>query len=398
MLERGKRSAVPLVLLVLALVFVWSCGDDAGEGQKQDGASADSTAVDSTKVDSTAADSAKKAEKKKVPEGVPVKVAPVEQEAISSYLLFSATLEAEETVDVYARSTGIVCGVLAEEGDKVVTGQVLVELVDDELRLAEADARVDYEKQSSQFDRKEEIFSRKLIAKEAYEEVRYNFEQAKIRWQRAKLNLDHASVKSPTDGVVAERMVKLGDRIGPNGKLYTLVKMEYLIARVHVPGREMRTLAVGQPARVTTDFLPDTAFVGSIIRVSPVVDPGSGTFKVTLGIKNLDGSLRPGMFVNTHIVTATHSDAVVVPKRAVVYDDGMPHVFVVKDSTAHRIRLEVGFEDADNFEVVSGIDRGEQIVVVGQNGLKDQAKVRIIEGEGLRIPSEPDSTKQKEAS
>ena len=100
------------------------------------------------------------------------------------------------------------------------------------------------------------------------------------------------------------------------------------------------------------------------------------------------------MFVNTHIVTATHENAVLVPKRAVIYDDGLPHVFAVKDSVASKIQLEVGFEDSDNLEVLAGVEKGDRIVVVGQNGLKDEAKIRVIEGEGLRIPPDkPDSTK-----
>ncbi|MDP6040795.1 MAG: hypothetical protein QGG64_19760, partial [Candidatus Latescibacteria bacterium] len=91
--------------------------------------------------------------------------------------------------------------------------------------------------------------------------------------------------------------------------------------------------------------------------------------------------------------TATHKKAVLVPKRAVVYDDGMPHVFVVSDSTANKVRFEMGFDDTEFVEVTSGVKKGDQIVVVGQNGLKDKAKIRIIKGEGLRIPAKPDSTK-----
>ena len=118
----------------------------------------------------------------------------------------------------------------------------------------------------------------------------------------------------------------------------------------------------------------------------------NGTFKVTLGVDESADLLRPGMFITVNIVTATHGDAVLVPKRAVVYDDGFPHVFVVSDSLATRKRLEIGFEDSENLEVLSGTALGDLIVVVGQNGLKDEAKVRIIEGEGLRIPAKPDST------
>ena len=375
-------------------------GCSGGKSGEQDNteAAADSTKVDSTAVDSTGVDStaAAKKKEKKAPEGVPVKVHLVQRGSISSYLLYNAKVEAEETVDVYAHGSGLVKRVLAEEGDRVKVDQILVHLVDHQLKLAEAEAKIAYRKLESNFKRQEEIFSRKLLSREDYERDKFDLEQARVRWQRAQLDLDHASVRSPISGVVAQRIVKLGDRIGPTTKLYVLVNMKSLISRAHIPGSELPNISVGQPARITTDLLPDLDFPGRIIRISPVVDPNSGTFRVTLAIDDAEGKLRPGLFVTTKIVTATHDRALLVPKRAVVYDDGYPHVFVVQDSTARKIQLDVGFEDTGNLEALSGVSAGDSIVVVGQNGLKDQARVRVIEGKGLRIPARPDTTKQKQ--
>ena len=331
-------------------------------------------------------------QKPRVAEGVPVKVSVVGTGKISQHVLYSATVEAEETIDIYARGSGLVRRVLVEEGAQVREGQIMIELVDDELKLNEAEAKLAYQKLENQLKRKEELFNRQLLAKEEYEDLKINVQQSKIRWERALLSLDYARVRAPVSGVISKRSVKLGDRIGASTKLYEMVNLSRLIAYVHVPGQGMHNLALGQPALVTTDFLPGTQFQGKILRISPVVDPGSGTFKVTLELKSKNRLLRPGMFVNAHIVTATHPRAVLVPKRAVVYDDGMPHVFVVSDSTVNKVRFEMGFDDTEFVEVVAGVKKGDQIVVVGQNGLKDKAKVRIIEGEGLRIPAKPDST------
>ncbi len=400
-----QRISVILGILIALWAFS-GCSEEA----TADKASSDSTAkTSSAKADSTRADSAKvaknrkrkkptpkaKNQKPRVAEGVPVKVSVVETGKISQHVLYSATVEAEETIDIYARGSGLVRRVLVEEGAQVREGQVMVELVDDELKLNEAEAKLAHQKLEGQLRRKEELFNRQLLAKEEYEDLKINVEQSKIRWERARLSLDYARVRAPVSGVISKRSVKLGDRIGASTKLYEMVNLSRLIAYVHVPGQGMHNLAVGQPALVTTDFLPGTNFQGKILRISPVVDPGSGTFKVTLELKSKNRLLRPGMFINAHIVTATHPRAVLVPKRAVVYDDGMPHVFVVSDSTVNKIRFEMGFDDTEFVEVLAGVKKGDQIVVVGQNGLKDKAKVRIIEGEGLRIPAKPDSTREQ---
>ncbi len=385
------------VLVVLMALWAFSgCEDEAKADKASDGAAeTDSTQVDSAKAANQKRKNQKpkgKNQKQKVVEGVPVKVSVVETGEISEHVLYSATVEAEETIDIYARGSGLVRRVLVEEGEHVREGQVLIELVDDELKLNEAEAKLAYQKLESQLKRKEALFNRQLLAKEEYEDLKINVEQSKIRWERARLSLNYARVQAPVGGVIARRLVKLGDRIGASTKLYEMVNLSRLIAHVHVPGQGMHNLAIGQHALVTTDFLPGTKFEGEILRISPVVDPASGTFKVTLELNVKNRLLRPGMYVNAHIVTATHPQAVLVPKRAVVYDDGMPHVFVVSDSMASKVRFEMGFDDTEFVEVLAGVKKGDQIVVVGQNGLKDKAKVRIIEGEGLRIPAKPDST------
>lgn len=385
--EIARKGLLRNTILFLTLLALGACGE--GEAGDKDKKTAD---ADSTKV--------KKDEKKKkkVDEGVPVKVSEVAVGPISDYVQHTSTIEAEEAIDVYAQATGLVSEVLVEEGDRVVSGQVLVRLVDDELRLGADEARVNYEKLTNSFKRSQGLFDRNLLSREDYEQQKFTVEEARIRWERAKLSLDHASVRSPADGVIAERTVKLGDRISPSAKLFSLVDLQNLIAQVHVPGRDMRYISQGQIAEVTTDFLPGETFRGYVERISPVVDPGSGTFKVTLALNDSRSRLRPGMFITAHIVTATHETAVLVPKKAIVYDDGFPHVFVVNDSTASRVRLDVGFEDSENLEVLEGTKEGDRIVVVGQNGLKDQAKIRVIDGPGLRIPAKPDSTDQEQAS
>ena len=168
--------------------------------------------------------------------------------------------------------------------------------------------------------------------------------------------------------------------------------MRHLIARVHVSVQGIRRLQVGQTAKISADLYPDENFGARVIRISPVVDPSSGTFKVTLRLDEGEGQIRPGMFVNVRVVTEVRMGSLLILKRAVVYEDGLPHAFVVEDSTARKVPLTVGFEDTDYLEVLEGVVQGDSVVVVGQNGLKDGAHVRVIHTDGLVIPAEPNST------
>jgi len=95
-------------------------------------------------------------------------------------------------------------------------------------------------------------------------------------------------------------------------------------------------------------------------------------------VMNENQILRPGMFVNVHLVIDTHKNAVLVPKTAVVYENEYVNVFVVRDSVAHKIRLDTGFEDSMKIEALSEIREGDKVIVVGQAGMKDKTKVRIV--------------------
>ena len=379
-------------VLCLAWLLAGACGGKEGDSGKA-GSSGKS---DTTKADSVKAAAAKAGGKGKADEGVPVKAERVGTGSISSYLLFSSTVESERAVDIFPDASGLVEEVRVEEGQFVKAGEVLVRLQDKDAKLSAADAEARFRKMESDFQRTMEMHNRQLISNQDFETKRFEFKQAEIGWEKAKLALDQTGVRSPISGVVADRMVKLGDRVGPSVKLCSVVDMDALIVKVFVPGREVQHTAVGQPAILTSDFLPGAKFAGRIKRISPVVDPTSGTFKVTVGVSGGDGKLKPGMLVNAHLVTDTHEDAVLVPKRAVVYDDGLPYVFVVRDTVAVRVALKIAFSDGERMEVESGLARGDSIVVVGEGGLKDKTRICVISGDGLLIPEKPDSLKDKE--
>ncbi|HEX9655052.1 MAG TPA: efflux RND transporter periplasmic adaptor subunit, partial [bacterium] len=222
------------------------------------------------------------------------------------------------------------------------------------------------------------MYEKQLLSKEEFDQARFQFEAREIQWKQAKLNLDYTRITSPISGVIGERLRRQGDRIQPSDKLFTVINTEEMIAVVHVPEKEIGKIAKGQQAFLTSDNLLGTQFSGWIKRVSPVVDPQSGTFKVTVGIRNEESKLRPGMFVNVHIITDTHQDAVLVPKTAIVYENEAMHVFVVRDSLAHKIALDAGYQDYEKVEARSGIAPDEPVIVVGQAGLKDKTKIKVV--------------------
>ena len=108
------------------------------------------------------------------------------------------------------------------------------------------------------------------------------------------------------------------------------------------------------------------------------MDPNSGTFKVTIGVSDPRSDLRPGMFVSVRIITAVRNNVIAVPKDAVVYDSGLPFVFVIKENRANKIPLIKGFSDEQFIEAVEGLNNGDEIIITGHSGLKDRSVVNVV--------------------
>lgn len=377
---KRKLHAILIIMFSLAILTA-GCGDGHAEKDKNAGS-------DSTKADSSVVKKDENEKKKEDTEDlVPVEVTTIERGTISDYILLSSNLETEAMADVYSRVQGLVENYSVEEGDFVKKGQLLAELEADEYVLAEQRAKINYQQQMSDYNRLKAMFETDLLSSEEFEKAKFQTEGLRIDWEQAKLNLDYTRITAPISGVIGERLIRIGDRIQPSTKLFSVINNQEMISVVYVPEKEMRSVRKGQAAEITSDHLAGERFEGWIKRVSPVVDPQTGTFKVTIGVKNKDNVLRSGMFVNTHIITSTHKNAVLIPKTAIVYENEYLNVFVVKDSIAHKIPLQPGFQDHEKIEALEGINEGDKVIVVGQSGLKDKTRVKVVSEKKITFAS-----------
>jgi RND family efflux transporter MFP subunit len=145
-----------------------------------------------------------------------------------------------------------------------------------------------------------------------------------------------------------------------------------------VPERDIHKLAPGQSAAMALDAWPARAFKGAILRINPVVDPQTGTVKVTVAMVQGQKELKPGMFGRVEIRYDRREQALLVPKDAVLTEDAAQSVFVIADSKARRRPIRTGYDDGDHYEVLEGLKAGDQVVTTGQANLKDDAKVEVV--------------------
>lgn len=314
----------------------------------------------------------------KGPEAVPVEVAAASQRAISASYSGTAALEARADAQVVAKTSGLALRVLADVGQHVSAGQTLVSIDRDRATLQAVQADAQVRKLEANYRRASQLAEQKMVSANDVDQLRFDLENARAQSRMAKLELAYGSVTAPISGVVASREIKPGNFVQINTPIFTIVDTSRLEATLNVPEREIEVLKAGQPVELLVDALPGKRFAGSVDRVSPVVDSGSGTFRV---IATFDGQeqLQPGMFGRIKIRYDQRADALVIPRNALLEDGNEPAVFVIRGGKAARAALKLGYDDGPWVEVRSGLKTGDQVVVAGKAALREGTTVKVLE-------------------
>ena len=300
------------------------------------------------------------------------------------YAMYTGTapIEAFAEADVIAKVGGEVRQLLVEEGDEVSKGQVLARLDGERLRLELNESEAKLRKLQRDYERNVDLQARGLISDGDFEKIKYEMEALEAAFNLASLELDYTQIRAPIDGVIARRFVKLGNTISEGDALFKVTSLDPLVAYLHVPEREYRNVDPGQAVGIEIDALGGETIVATVSRVSPIVDPQTGTFKITVEIFDEQRRIKPGMFGRIGVIYDVHEDALQIPRSAIIEDQGTASVFVVEEGRAVRRTVETGYSNKGMVEILSGLQDGEQVVTVGQASLKQDSRVNVINQAG----------------
>jgi membrane fusion protein (multidrug efflux system) len=317
----------------------------------------------------------------------PVAVAAAAVGPIASYYHATATLEAERQAEILARVTGVVRQLHCEEGDFVEPDQPLLTVDNDEygLRLKQAEATT--AELQSRFERMERMRAEELSTEEEYQALKSELANAEADEGLARLDVSYTTVRAPFTGRVVQRLVDVGQNVNAGDPLFVVADFDPLLARIYVPSKEFRKLRQDQNVTLILDS-SQQRLTGRIMLISPIIDPSSGTIKVTVEVPTYPAGTRPGDFAQVHIVTEQREDVVLVPKIAVVTEKGESVLYVAVDDRAERRAVVLGFTDDQHAEIVEGVTAGEPVVVRGQRSLKHGAPLRILE-DGIPAAATP---------
>jgi membrane fusion protein (multidrug efflux system) len=316
-------------------------------------------------------------------EAIPVEVVKASRRPVAASYTGTAALEPRGESQVVAKTSGVALAVLVEEGQSVQAGQALVRLDADRLRLAVAQADAQMSKLENNYSRAKQLVAQQMISANDLDQIKYDLENARAQHRLAKLELSYSTVTAPISGVIASRSIKTGNFVQINTPIFRIVDNSQLEATLNVPEREIATLRAGQPVILVADALPGRSFSGKVDRIAPVVDSGSGTFRVITAFEGGE-LLQPGMFARIRIDYDERANALVVPRSALLEDQSDVAVFVVRDAKAQRVPVKLGYAEGEWVEVRDGLKMGDAVVTAGKVALRDGSDVQVIGQESTR--------------
>lgn len=310
---------------------------------------------------------------------VPVELALAETRPIAAFYRASSFVEADRQVGLVAKTSGKVRKVNVEEGEWVHRGDVLAELENDRERIRLRQEKLRLEERQRVLTRSESLLEQSLVTQEDFDAARSGFDLAETERDLAAVAVEDTYIRAPFDGQVTERFVVPGQHINISEPLFTLVDFTPLRVRVSLPEGVARKILVGDAVRLVTESR-DEPVPAVVERVSPVVDPGTSTVRLTLLVDGEAEDLRVGGFVKVRITTDTHAEALSVPKLALVQEGSLRSVFVVEADSVRKVEVRTGLYDESHVEILDGVQDGDLVVSLGQGGLRTGSRIEALNG------------------
>ena len=345
----------------------------------------------------------------------PIAVAVVQRDSVRRAVDVVGTLTAVDQVTVSSEADGTVRAILADLGDRVTAGQVIVRLDNERQQYAYQQqqaalartlaqygatspqhlpepentpdvrrASAELAQATSAFNRASELLKRELIAQQAFDDAQAELQTKRAGYEvslqnarnlsasiqaseaAAKLSdrqLRDTDIRAPFDGYVERRLINLGELVKAQMPVMAIVRIDPLKVTAEIPERMAPWIDGGRPVDLLVDAYPGRTFTGKVTRISPAVNSATRAFPFEAVVPNADGALKPGTFARVHVESGKVDEVLTVPFAALQYRYGVNRVFVVSGDRLEMRELQVGERLGERIEVTSGVKPGERVAV-----------------------------------
>lgn len=309
---------------------------------------------------------------------VAVRVGIADFKDVNTQYITNGTFAPKQEVMLSAEAAGRVTRVLVQEGANVRAGQTLAIIDGDKQNVGVTNAQAVYNNAKAEVARFEGAYATGGVTKQQLDQVKLQLENAKNNLRSSQLTASDVNITASFAGIVNKRTIEPGSYVSPGQQLFEIVNVGTLKLKVNVDEKNIGFVKLGQTVKVQSAVLADQEFEGKVSFIAPKAD-GSLNFPVELEIKNnKSNDLKAGMYGTAYFGSAQSANTLVVPRNAFVGSVSSNQVFVVKDGKAVLTKVVSGRIFGEYIEIISGLEKGTQVITTGQINLLDGSAVEII--------------------
>lgn len=338
--------------------------------------------------------------------GTSVQVTDIQRSSISDVVRAYGNIQSQDQVRISPQISERVSRIHADLGDTVRVGSLLAELRDinfvDQVRRDESQlrqARSAVVRDSLEFARAQSLFERDLASSSELENARVGYqtsisqyESARAALTQSRENLQFTLVRSPVDGVITSRTISPGDLASTGSVMFEISNLVGYEMRLFLPLTDRRKVRNNHEVNIRLTGEQHHSARGVVSRISPGLDPITGLAEVVVSLTDTDSLILPGSLGEASIIVQTNPESIVVPRNALVenvqtvldpetntirINRGYNAFIAQGDSVAVLRELELGLQQGDRIEVLSGLSEGDRLIITGQGGLENNSRINV---------------------
>lgn len=311
--------------------------------------------------------------------GAPAKIvtAPVERRPMIEDIQALGTAHANESVEIRSRIASLVERIAFEEGDLVETGELLVELENNEIFAGLALAEASLSESRSVYERNKSLASTRAISASNLDQLLAEVKVDEARVEAAKARLANTVIRAPFSGRVGLRRISPGSFVDTSTVITTLDDVSKIKLDFSVPETFLTAVKDGMSISAHSIVYPGRVFAGAVVSIDTRLDPVSRAVQVRAIIANEDDALRPGMFLTVDL-QRDRGEVLLVPEQAIVPEGSAQFVFVVKDAVVEKRRVDIGRRIPGFVVIRDGVTVGERVIAEGTGKVHDGSQVEDL--------------------
>jgi len=305
----------------------------------------------------------------------------VSQRDLSRRIQLSSPVETLRTIELAARTAGIVREVFVETGDRVSAGQLLAELDVREQRAELARAEAALREAQTNFDRLKRLRDSNYIDEASFITARSTLDIAESDVELWRTRVDFGRIVSPIDGHVIGRMVEPGASIGSLATAFEIANLNELVVRIGVSELDVGEITVGSEVPLSVDALRDSGpLTGTVRRIFPAADGASRLLTVEIALPDaFEQGVRPGFLARADLLVDYKENVLAVPAGSVGMGEQQYVMVINDDSELVRRAVSTGVIRGDWREILGGLEPGDQIVSSNPLDLAEGDLVRVVD-------------------